>query len=149
MCPKACRRMPGKPRRYLGAAWRLRHVWQADAEPGFKLCGLSQRSKVPQTYETGPPCLRGKGERIDMNARKLLQKALASPANLRFGEACTLARAFGFHLSRVSGSHHIFAHEGVRELVNLQDVGGKEKPYQVKQLLDLVERYNLSLGGEE
>jgi hypothetical protein len=49
----------------------------------------------------------------------------------------------------VSGSHHIFAHEGVRELVNLQDVGGKAKPYQVRQLLDLVERYNLSLGGEE
>jgi predicted RNA binding protein YcfA (HicA-like mRNA interferase family) len=55
----------------------------------------------------------------------------------------------GFHLSRVSGSHHIFARQDVRELVNLQDVGGKAKPYQVRQLLDLVERYNLSLGGEE
>ncbi len=84
-----------------------------------------------------------------MKPRKLLQKALSSPANLRFDEACTLARAFGFHLSRVSGSHHIFARQGVRELVNLQEVGGKAKPYQVKQLLDLVERYNLSLGGEE
>lgn len=84
-----------------------------------------------------------------MNSRKLLQKALSSPANLRFTEACALASAFGFHLSRVKGSHHIFAHQGVRELVNLQEVGGKAKPYQVKQLLDLVERYNLSLGGEE
>jgi predicted RNA binding protein YcfA (HicA-like mRNA interferase family) len=88
-------------------------------------------------------------ERRDVNSRKLLQKALSSPANLRFGEVCALARAFGFHLSRVSGSHHIFAHEGVRELVNLQDVGGKAKPYLVRQLLGLVERYNLSLGGEE
>ena len=84
-----------------------------------------------------------------MRPRKLLQKALSSPANLHFDEACALARAFGFHLSRVSGSHHIFARQGVRELVNLQQVGGKAKPYQVKQLLDLVERYNLSLGGEE
>ena len=84
-----------------------------------------------------------------MNPRKLLQKALSSPANLGFDEACALACAFGFHLSRVSGSHHIFARQGVRELLNLQDVGGKAKPYQVKQLLDLVERYNLSLGGEE
>ena len=91
----------------------------------------------------------GEVERRDVNSRKLLQKALSSPANLRFGEVCALARAFGFHLSRVSGSHHIFAHQGVRERVNLQDVGGKAKPYQVKQLLDLVERYNLSLGGEE
>jgi predicted RNA binding protein YcfA (HicA-like mRNA interferase family) len=80
---------------------------------------------------------------------KLLQKALSSPANLRFDEACGLARAFGFHLSRVRGSHHIFAHQNVRELVNLQEVRGKAKPYQVRQLLALVERYNLSLGGEE
>jgi predicted RNA binding protein YcfA (HicA-like mRNA interferase family) len=84
-----------------------------------------------------------------VNPRRLLKKALSSPANLRFEEACALARSFGFHLSRVSGSHHIFARQGVRELVNLQEVGGKAKPYQVKQLLDLVERYNLSLGGEE
>ena len=84
-----------------------------------------------------------------MNPRKLLKKALSSPANLRFKDACALALAFGFHLSRVSGSHHILAHPTIRELLNLQDVGGKAKPYQVRQLLDLVERYNLSLGGEE
>ena len=84
-----------------------------------------------------------------MKPRKLLEKALSSPANLRFTEAVALARAFGFHLSRVRGSHHIFANPRVRELVNLQEVGGKAKPYQVKQLLTLVERYNLSLGGEE
>jgi hypothetical protein len=84
-----------------------------------------------------------------MNPRKLLKKALSSPANLRFEEACALARAFGFHLSRVRGSHHIFAHPSVRELLNLQEVGGGAKAYQVRQLLDLVERYNLSLGGKE
>lgn len=84
-----------------------------------------------------------------MKPSKLLQKALSSPANLRFDEACALARAFGFHLSRVSGSHYIFAHPGARELVNLQEVRGKAKPYQVKQLLSLAERYNLSLGGEK
>jgi predicted RNA binding protein YcfA (HicA-like mRNA interferase family) len=88
-------------------------------------------------------------ERRSMDPHKLLRKALASPANLRFEEACALARAFGFHLSRVRGSHHIFAHGNVRELVNLQEVKGKAKPYQIKQLLALVEGYNLSLGGEE
>ena len=84
-----------------------------------------------------------------MNPQKLLQKALAAPFNVRFEEACALARAFGFHLSRVNGSHHIFVHPSVRELLNLQDVRGKAKAYQVRQLLQLVERYNLSLGGEE
>lgn len=86
---------------------------------------------------------------MSVKPRKLLQKALSSPANLRFEEACALARAFGFHLSRVSGSHHIFAREGIRELVNLQEVGGKAKAYQVRQLLALAERYNMSIGGEE
>ena len=84
-----------------------------------------------------------------MSSRKLLQKALASPGNVRFEQACALARAFGFHLSRVSGSHHIFVHPSVRELLNLQDVRGRAKAYQVRQLLQLIERYNLFLGGEE
>jgi hypothetical protein len=35
---------------------------------------------------------------------------------------------------------------GVRELVNLQNVRGKAKAYQVRQLLRLIERYNLSSG---
>ena len=52
---------------------------------------------------------------------------------------------FGFRLSRVSGSHHIFVHDSVKELVNLQDVNGQVKPYQVKQLMQLIERYNLKL----
>ena len=60
----------------------------------------------------------------------------------------TLAGAFGFRLSRVEGSHHIFVHPQVRELVNLQNVGGKAKPYQVRQFLRLVERYNLTMGDE-
>jgi hypothetical protein len=81
--------------------------------------------------------------------RKLLEKALSAPGNLRFLEACGLARAFGFHVSRVNGSHHIFAQQSIPELLNLQEVGGKAKPYQVRQLLALVERYNLSLGGDE
>jgi predicted RNase H-like HicB family nuclease len=65
-----------------------------------------------------------------LNPRKLLRKAIASAANLRFEEACALARAFGFHLSRVNGSHHVFARQDIPELLNLQDAGGKAKPYQ-------------------
>ena len=80
--------------------------------------------------------------------RKLLQKALSSPKNVRFSEMVTLVEAFGFHLSRVKGSHHIFVHPKVRELINLQNVGGKAKPYQIRQFLRLVERYNLTMGDE-
>ena len=83
-----------------------------------------------------------------MKRRKLLQKALSSPKNVRFSEMVTLAEAFGFRLSRVKGSHHIFVHPQVRELVNLQDVEGKAKPYQIRQFLRLVERYNLTMEDE-
>jgi predicted RNA binding protein YcfA (HicA-like mRNA interferase family) len=50
-----------------------------------------------------------------MNLRKLLQKAISSPANLRFRDLVALVEGFGFQLSRTSGSHHIFIHPGVRE----------------------------------
>jgi predicted RNA binding protein YcfA (HicA-like mRNA interferase family) len=60
-----------------------------------------------------------------------------------------LAENFGFRLSRSSGSHNILVHPKVRELLNLQDVRGKAKPYQVSQFLKLVEKYNLELGEDQ
>lgn len=81
-----------------------------------------------------------------MNSQKLLRRALASPQSLRFVEALKLAEAFGFRLERVSGSHHILKRAGIPELVNLLNVGGIAKSYQVRQLLKLVERHNLSLA---
>jgi len=47
---------------------------------------------------------------------------------------------------RISGSHDIFTHPGIAELVNPQNVRGQIKPYQVRQFMKLVEHYNLSLG---
>ena len=80
-----------------------------------------------------------------MKRRKVLEQALSGSANIRFTDMVALAQGFGWHQSRVKGSHHIFVHAEVRELLNLQNVGGKAKPYQVRQFLELVERYNLSL----
>jgi predicted RNA binding protein YcfA (HicA-like mRNA interferase family) len=78
-------------------------------------------------------------------SRRRLQKAINSPANLRFGEFTALVESFGFRLSRTSGGHYIYVHPNVRELVNMQNVGGKAKPYQVRQFLRIVERFNLTL----
>ena len=83
-----------------------------------------------------------------MNKRKLLRKILNAPQNVKFNEMLTLVAAFGFVLSRVSGSHHIFIHPDVPELVNLQNVNGQAKSYQIRQFLKLVERYNLPLGED-
>jgi len=43
---------------------------------------------------------------------------------------------------------HIFIHPKIPELLNLQDLKGKVKPYQVKQLLQLAEIHNLQLEDE-
>ncbi len=56
-----------------------------------------------------------------------------------------LIEAFGFHFARRNGSHHIFSHADVPELVNLQEVNGQAKPYQIRQFMKLVEKYNLQL----
>jgi predicted RNA binding protein YcfA (HicA-like mRNA interferase family) len=73
---------------------------------------------------------------------------LARSRNVRFSEAFALARGFGFDLVRISGSHHILAHPSIPELLNLQNVRGQAKPYQLRQMLELVEHYDLSLGDE-
>ena len=77
--------------------------------------------------------------------KKIFEKVLAGSKNIAFNDFILLVEGFGFHLSRVSGSHHIFVHPKVKELVNLQNVKGPVKPYQIKQLMELVERYNLEI----
>ena len=69
--------------------------------------------------------------------------------NVAFRDMCRLVEAFGFDLSRVSGSHHVFAHPDLSELLNLQDVKGEAKPYRIRQFLRLVERHDLRLGERE
>jgi predicted RNA binding protein YcfA (HicA-like mRNA interferase family) len=80
-----------------------------------------------------------------MNRRKFLQRIMASPANVRFADMTNLVEGFGFTLIRISGSHHIFGHPDIAEQINLQKVGAEAKPYQIRQVLRLVERYNLQL----
>jgi predicted RNA binding protein YcfA (HicA-like mRNA interferase family) len=80
-----------------------------------------------------------------MKKKKLLGKILTNQQNIRFSDMIILVEAFGFQLDRVSGGHHIFIHPSLNELVNLQNVNGQAKPYQVRQFLKLVEKYNFSL----
>ncbi len=85
-----------------------------------------------------------------MNRRRLVRRlAQGSLRNVRFAELADLAEGFGFRLARVQGSHHIFIHPSIPELLNLQEVRGEAKPYQIRQLLRLVERYNLILEGAQ
>jgi hypothetical protein len=42
---------------------------------------------------------------------------------------------------RVRGSHHIFTRDGVEEILNVQSRGNMAKPYQVKQVRQVILKY--------
>ena len=67
-----------------------------------------------------------------------------SDANIPFEQARTLLLHLGFE-ERTRGKHqHKFFREDVEELINLQEVeGGKCKPYQVRQMREVLLRYDL------
>lgn len=83
------------------------------------------------------------------NRDKTLDAVLrgTSDANIRFGDLCGLLKRIGF-TERIRGSHHIFAREDVEEILNLQPKQGKAKPYQVKQVRNVILKYRLA-GGDE
>jgi hypothetical protein len=82
-------------------------------------------------------------------SEKLLLRILrgTSDANISFDGMRSLLMSLGFQ-ERIRASHHIFTKEGVEEILNLQPkTGGKAKPYQVKQVRQLVVKYRL--GGQK
>ena len=84
-----------------------------------------------------------------MSAARTLRQIRAGSRNVAFRDLLKLADALGFHLVRISGSHHILRHRRAGAMLNLQAEKGDAKPYQVKQLLKAIEEHNLSLDGEE
>lgn len=68
-----------------------------------------------------------------------------SDANVPFEGLRRLLRRLGFQ-ERIRGDHYIFTMEGVEEILNIQPKGTRAKPYQVKQVRNLIVRYGLTLG---
>jgi predicted RNA binding protein YcfA (HicA-like mRNA interferase family) len=82
--------------------------------------------------------------------KKLLERvAQGHLHNVPFPDLLKLVRGFNFILVRRSGSHHIFCHPDIPELINLQEVRGEAKPYQIRQFLRLVEKYNIKLTEKD
>lgn len=75
---------------------------------------------------------------------KLLIQILSgtSDANISFDGLCGLLKYLGFD-ERIRGSHHIFTKDDIEEILNLQPKGNKSKPYQVKQVRNMILRYKL------
>jgi hypothetical protein len=77
--------------------------------------------------------------------KKLLIRIIQarSDRNISFSELIGLLEWLGFNL-RIRGDHHILSREGIEEIINLQPKGGKVKPYQVKQVRNLIIKYGLA-----
>ncbi len=75
---------------------------------------------------------------------KLLLQVLSgtSDANIPFDGLRSLLKYLGFE-ERIRGSHRIFTKDGVEEILNLQPKGAKAKPYQVKQVRNVILKYKL------
>ena len=78
---------------------------------------------------------------------KFLQKVLrgASDRNVGFDELCELLQRLGFSERRRGGSHRIFSRDGIVEILNVQPLpGGRAKAYQVKQVRQIILKYDLA-----
>ena len=69
-----------------------------------------------------------------------------SDANIAFADLVNLLKHFGFEM-RIKGSHHIFRKADIEEKINLQKEGNKAKPYQVRQVLNIILKYKLGDKG--
>ena len=75
---------------------------------------------------------------------KLLDRILrgSSDANIRFDDLCGLLERLGFE-RRTRGSHNVFRKADIVERPNLQRSGNNAKPYQVRQVRDIILKYKL------
>ena len=80
------------------------------------------------------------------NDKKILDTLLrgTSDANIPFDGLRHLLSKIGFQ-ERIKGSHHIYSMTGIEEIINIQSAGSKSKPYQVKQVRNIILKYRLYL----
>ena len=64
--------------------------------------------------------------------------------NMLFTDLQTVLDRLGFQ-RRIKGDHFIYTKDDVEEIINLQPAGNKAKPYQVKQVRNVILKYQL--GG--
>ena len=77
---------------------------------------------------------------------KLLASILSGTkdSNILFADLQSVLDRLGFQC-RIKGDHFIYTKNGVEEIINIQPKGNMAKPYQVKQVRNIILRYRL--GG--
>ena len=77
---------------------------------------------------------------------KLMYKILSGTQDksIQFSELQKVLTILGF-VVRIKGDHFIYTKDGIEEIINIQPDGNKAKPYQVKQVRNIILKYKL--GG--
>ena len=78
--------------------------------------------------------------------KNILEKVLSGTVdtNIRFLELRKLVLWLGFK-ERIKGDHHIYTKTGITDIINIQPANNsKAKPYQVKQIRNLIHKYKLN-----
>lgn len=80
---------------------------------------------------------------------KIREKVLLgfSDANIDFDDLRRLLNALGF-VERIKSTHHILTRTGAEEIINIQPKQNKAKPYQVKQVRNIILKYKLGASDE-
>lgn len=65
-------------------------------------------------------------------------------SNISFADLQKILTLLGFTV-RIKGDHFIYFKDGIEEIINIQPVGNKSKPYQVKQVRTIILKYRM--GG--
>jgi hypothetical protein len=84
-------------------------------------------------------------------AKDILEIILSglSDNNIRFEDLKRVLTSLGFDC-RIKGDHHILSKDGIAEIVNLQPLkDGKSKPYQVKQVRNMILKYKLHREAQD
>ncbi len=78
---------------------------------------------------------------------KLLLSILSGTRDrsILFADLRAVLDRLGFQC-RIKGDHFIYTKDGVEEIINIQPTGSKAKPYQVKQIRNIILKYQL--GGD-
>lgn len=78
---------------------------------------------------------------------KLLLRILCGTqdSNVAFSDLQKVLTVLGF-VVRIKGDHFIYTRDDIDEIINIQPKGNKAKPYQVKQVRNLILKYQL--GGD-
>ena len=65
-------------------------------------------------------------------------------SNILFADLQSVLDRLGFQC-RIKGDHFIYTKDGIEDIINIQPNGNRAKPYQVKQVHNIILHYRL--GG--